>query len=53
MVPGHHTSVSQQIQTESSGFGKVLLLLVWVVLGFLEATLFLSFSTVMKMRDYH
>lgn len=38
----------QQIPRESSGFGRVLLLLVFVVLGFLEATLFLPVSTVTK-----
>lgn len=38
----------QQIPRERSGFGRVLLLLVLVVLGFLEATLFLPVSTVTK-----
>lgn len=38
----------QHIPRESSGFGRVLLLLVLVVLGFPEATLFLPVSTVTK-----
>ena len=41
----------QQIPGESGGFGRVLLLLILVVLGFLEATLFLPVSSVMKKKD--
>lgn len=41
----------QQIPRESSGLGRVLLLLVLVALGVLEATFFLPVSSVMKKKD--